>query len=75
MINSCKNKKLNFFQNNVFPNTSRIIKHPVNQNKIDDKEVNKQNLNNQNSKINLNKEKKLLELIKDKNNFINNQNV
>ena len=75
VINSCKNKKLNFFQNNVFPNTSRIIKHPVNQNKIDDKEVKKQNLNNQNSKINLSKEKKLLELIKDKNNFINNQNV
>ena len=72
VINSCKNKKLNFFQNNVFPNTSRIIKHPVNQNKIDDKEVNKQNLNNQNSKINLSKEKKLLELIKDKNNFIKN---
>ena len=47
----------------------------MNQNKIDDKEVNKQNLNNQNSKINLSKEKKLLELIKDKNNFINNQNV
>ena len=70
VINSCKNKKLNFFQNNVFQNTSRIIKHPVNQNKIDDKEVNKQNLNNQNSKINLSKEKKLLELIKDKNNFI-----
>ena len=75
VINSCKNKKLNFFQNNVFQNTSRIIKHPVNQNKIDDKEVKKQNLNNQNSKINLSKEKKLLELIKDKNNFINNQNV
>ncbi len=75
VINSCKNKKLNFFQNNVFLNTSRIIKHPLNQNKIDDKEVKKQNLNNQNSKINLSKEKKLLELIKDKNNFINNQNV
>ena len=75
VINSCKNKKLNFFQNNVFPGASRMIEHPVNQNKIDDKEVKKQNLNNQNSKINLSKEKKLLELIKDKNNFINNQNV
>ena len=70
VINSCKNKKLNFFQNNAFQNTSRIIKHPVNQNKIDDKEVKKQNLNEQNSKINLSKEKKLLELIKDKNNLL-----
>jgi len=39
VINSCKNKKLNPFQNNIFQNTSRIIKYPVNQNKIDDKEA------------------------------------
>mgnify|MGYP007070020780 CR=1 FL=1 len=70
VINSCKNKKLNPFQNNIFQNTSRIIKHPVNQKKIDDKEAKDQSLKNQNSKINLSKEKKLLELLKDKNNFV-----
>jgi len=70
VINSCKNKKLNPFRNNIFPDTSRIIKHPVNQNKIDDKEAKDQSLKNQNSKINLSKEKKVLELLKDKNNFV-----
>ena len=71
VINSCKNKKLNPFRDNIFQNTSRIIKHPVNQNKIDDKEAKDQSLKNQNSNINLSKEKKLLELLKDKNNFVN----
>ena len=70
VINSWKDKKINNFKNNFFPNTSRIIKNSVSRNKLDDKDTNKQSLKIINSKIHSYKEEKLLELIKDKNNFI-----
>ena len=69
VINSCKNKKINFFQNNFIPNTSRIVKHSVSHGKINDKNK-KQIIKNYSSLNYSNREEKLIELIKDKKNFI-----
>ena len=71
VINSCKNTKINLFNNNLIPNTPRLLKQSLTQRHVDGKDNKNLNIKIPNTKINLDKEGKLIELIKDKNNFIN----
>ena len=70
VINSCKNTKINLFNNNWIPNTSRLLKQSLTQRHVDGKDNKNINIKIPNTKINSDKEGKLIELIKDKNNFI-----
>ena len=70
VINSCKNTKINLFNNNLIPNTSRLLKQSLTQRHVDGKDNKNINIKIPNTKINSDKEGKLIELIKDKNNFI-----
>ena len=71
VINSCKNNSINLLQNNIFPNTSRTFKHSKSLNKLNNRPHIKWNLKNKDFRNNSNKGEQLLELIKEKNNFIN----
>jgi len=73
MINSTKNQKVNFFKNDLFPNTSRTIKHSISQYKFNnnDKENKKLNLKKTKSSNFFNNEVRMIELLKDKENIIN----
>ena len=74
VINSCKNNSINLLQNNIFPNTSRTFKHSKSLNKLNNRPHIKWNLKNKDFRNNSNKGEQLLELIKEKNNFINSYN-
>ena len=74
VINSCKNNSINLLQNNLFPNTSRTFKHSKSLNKLNNRPHIKWNLKNKDFRNNSNKGEQLLELIKEKNNFINSYN-
>ena len=73
MINSTKNQKVNFFKNDLFPNTSRTIKHSISQYKFNNnkKENKKLNLKKTKSSNFFNNEERMIELLKDKENIIN----
>ena len=71
VINSCKNKNIKLLQYNIIANSTRIFKHSKSLNKLNDRTNKKWNLKNKDFKNNTHREEKLLELIKDKNNFIN----